>query len=98
MKISEKGELALLEIVRKQFTNTSPRVVLGIGDDAAVVKTGKNLLLTTDMMVEKVHFDFRWTTPFQLGYKLVSVNVSDIYAMGGKPDFIFLNLALPGKT
>ncbi|OGW28931.1 MAG: thiamine-phosphate kinase [Nitrospirae bacterium GWC2_42_7] len=47
------------------------------------------------MMVENVHFDLRWTTPFQLGFKLVSVNVSDIYAMGGRPSFMLLNLGAP---
>ncbi len=51
------------------------------------------MLLTTDMMVEDVHFDLSWTTPFQLGFKLVSVNVSDIYAMGGKPKFLLLNFS-----
>jgi len=54
------------------------------------------MLLTTDMMVEGVHFDLRWITPFQLGFKLVSVNVSDIYAMGGRPEFMLLDFAAPG--
>ncbi len=74
-----------------------PGLVLGIGDDAAVVRPrGGNLLLTTDMMVEGVHFDRTWITPFQLGFKLVSVNVSDIYAMGGRPDYLLLDFAAPG--
>ncbi len=54
------------------------------------------MLLTTDMMVEGVHFDLKWITPFQLGFKLVSVNVSDIYAMGGRPEFVLLDFAAPG--
>jgi thiamine-monophosphate kinase len=45
------------------------------------------------MMVEGVHFDLSWTTPFQLGFKLVSVNVSDIFAMGGKPEYLLLNFS-----
>jgi thiamine-monophosphate kinase len=100
MNLSEAGELALIEILRKRFRKKPRRLVLGIGDDSAVIRTDKdrNVLLTTDMMVEGVHFDFRWTTPFQLGFKLVSVNVSDIYAMGGKPEFFLLNFAAPGNT
>src|SRR5208282_4686243 len=82
--------------VRKKFSRTVPGLVVGIGDDAAVIKPSKApMLLTTDMMVEGVHFDLRWTTPFQLGFKLVSVNVSDIYAMGGRPRFLLLNFAAP---
>jgi thiamine-monophosphate kinase len=94
MRLSEAGELSLLGILRKRFGNRTAHVLTGIGDDCAVVRpTGKNLLLTTDMMVEGVHFDMRWTTPFQLGFKLVSANVSDVYAMGGKPEFLLLNFA-----
>ncbi len=95
MKLSEVGELSLLGILRKRFgRKVAPGVLAGIGDDCAVVRpAGRNLLLTTDMMVEGVHFDMRWTTPFQLGFKLVSVNVSDVYAMGGRPEFILLNFS-----
>jgi len=96
MNLSEVGEIPLLEAVRKKFSRTVPGLVVGIGDDAAVIKPSKApMLLTTDMMVEGVHFDLRWTTSFQLGFKLVSVNVSDIYAMGGRPRFLLLNFAAP---
>jgi thiamine-monophosphate kinase len=104
MKLAEAGELHLVERLKKRFGEDSdgrPKpsaLVLGIGDDAAVIRSGRShILLTTDMMVESVHFDLRWTTMFQLGYKLVSVNVSDIYAMGGKPDHLLLNFAGPGS-
>jgi thiamine-monophosphate kinase len=56
------------------------------------------MLVTTDMMVERVHFDLRFITPYQLGFKLISVNVSDIYAMGGQPAYVLLNIALTGNT
>ncbi len=52
------------------------------------------LLVTTDMMIERVHFDLHFITPYQLGFKLISVNVSDIYAMGGQPAYVLLNIAL----
>jgi thiamine-monophosphate kinase len=94
MRLSEVGELSLLRILQKRFGKRVPHVLAGIGDDCAVVRpAGKNLLLTTDMMIEGVHFDMRWTTPFQLGFKLVSANVSDIYAMGGRPQFLLLNFS-----
>lgn len=94
MKLSDTGELSLLEMLRKRFGKKSRAVRLGIGDDSAVIcPKNSNLLLTTDMMVEDVHFDLVWTTPFQLGFKLVSVNISDIFAMGGDPKFLLLNFS-----
>lgn len=97
MKLCDEGELSLLDRLRKRFGKRAPGLVLGIGDDSAVIRPRyKNMLLTTDMMVEGVHFDLSWITPFQLGFKLVSVNVSDIYAMGGRPEFLLLDFAAPG--
>ncbi len=99
MKLSQIGELSLLEQIRKTFFKKSKDILVGIGDDAAVVKpVDKYLLATTDMMVEGVHFDLRFITPYQLGFKLVSVNVSDIYAMGGEPFYLLLNIAANRNT
>lgn len=99
MKLSQVGELSLLEKVRSGFTKKSKAVVTGIGDDAAVLRPrGKNLLVTTDMMLEGVHFDLRLITPFQLGFKIISVNVSDIYAMAGRPCFALLGIAAAKST
>jgi thiamine-monophosphate kinase len=99
MNLSQIGELPLLEQIRKTFEKHSSHVLVGIGDDAALIKPeNENLLVTTDMMVEGVHFDLSFMTPCQLGFKLVSVNVSDIYAMGGKPKFILLNVAMNKST
>jgi len=99
MKLSQIGELPLLEQIRKRFKKLPPHVLIGIGDDAALIKPeNENLLVTTDMMVEGVHFDLSFMTPCQLGFKLVSVNVSDIYAMGGEPKFILLTLAMNKRT
>lgn len=97
--ISDFGELYLLDHIRKHFASELPDVLVGIGDDAAVIQAGRgDLLATTDMMVEGVHFDLRFITPYQLGFKLISVNVSDIYAMGGTPRHVLLTIALPGST
>ncbi len=99
MKLSEVGEIALLEQIKKQFSEKSKNILIGIGDDASVLKPfKKNLLVTTDMMIEGIHFDLRFITPFQLAFKLISVNISDIYAMGGQPDSILLNIALKKET
>jgi len=94
-KLSQIGELPLLEQIRKDFSKKSKNVLVGIGDDAAVVEPiNKYLLATTDMMVEGIHFDLRFVTSYQLGFKLISVNVSDICAMGGEPYYLLLNIAI----
>ena len=99
MKLSQTGEQALLESIRKSFTRRSPRILHGIGDDAAVLKPSSGyLFVTTDMMVEGVHFNLRFITPYQLGFKLVAVNVSDMYAMGCTPRYLLLNIGLHKKT
>jgi thiamine-monophosphate kinase len=99
MRLSEIGELSLLEAIRDKFKKKTKEIIVGIGDDAAVTKPkGKKLLFTTDMMVEGIHFDLRFTSPYQLGFKLVSVNVSDIYAMGGMPQYLLLNIAMNKNT
>lgn len=99
MRLREIGELPLLERIRARFSVKSGSVLAGMGDDAAILKgDSRKLLATTDMMVEGVHFDLGFTTPYQAGFKLVSANVSDIYAMGGKPRFALLALAAPEDT
>lgn len=99
MRLDATGELSLLKRIRNRFNARAKDIVAGIGDDSAVVVPGKgSLLLTTDMMIEGVHFDLGYVTFFQLGFKIVSVNVSDIYAMGGKPRFVLIDLAAAGKT
>lgn len=99
MKLSQIGELSLIKNIRQQFKKKSKSVIVGIGDDAAVIRPAdKDLLVTTDMMVEGVHFDPTFITPYQLGFKIVSVNVSDIYAMGGRPEYVLLNIAVNKDT
>jgi thiamine-monophosphate kinase len=99
MRLSQAGELSLLEKIRDGFPDRARAVITGIGDDSAVLRSGPGkLLATSDMMVEGVHFDLGLITPRQLGFKLISANVSDIYAMGGRPRFALLDIAATGDT
>ena len=97
MKLSELGELALLEEIKKRFP-PGEDVLLGIGDDTAVIRAEDKLLITTDTITEDVHFSLKLFTPYQIGYRLVASNVSDIYAMAGRPAFMLLNLTVPPET
>jgi thiamine-monophosphate kinase len=69
---------------------------VGIGDDTAWVtnKFGSSLI-TADLLIERIHFDLKWTSLFDLGYKTLAVNLSDIAAMGGTPAYLILSLAMP---
>ena len=95
MRLSELGEFGLIERIRK----TIPKgrgVRLGIGDDAAWVESRKNsLLITSDLLIEGVHFDLRWVSFYGLGYKTLAVNLSDIAAMGGCPAYLILSIGFP---
>ncbi|MDP3765461.1 MAG: thiamine-phosphate kinase [Nanoarchaeota archaeon] len=98
MKIkSIGGEVGLIERIRKKVKLYSNEVVVGIGDDAAVLKYDKNnyFLFTTDMLVENDHFSLKYSTPEQIGMKAIEQNVSDIAAMGGIPKHAVISLALP---
>jgi thiamine-monophosphate kinase len=95
MKLSRLGEFGLIERVRRTASK-GRGVSLGIGDDAAWVKTRSgSCLLTADLLIEGVHFDLKWTSLYALGYKTLAVNMSDIAAMGGIPAYLLLSLGLP---
>jgi len=91
------GEFALIDRIRKMLPPVSGPVKRGIGDDAAVIcpPGGEALLVTTDMLVEGIHFDCSFISAADLGYKSLAVNLSDIAAMGGLPTCCFLGLGLP---
>lgn len=94
--LPELGEFGLIDIISRKVP-AAPTVSVGIGDDAAAFQwhNGTIGLVTTDMLVESVHFDLRFSDPVRLGRKSLAVNLSDIAAMGGKPSCFLLSLALP---
>ncbi|MFC2048807.1 thiamine-phosphate kinase [Elusimicrobiota bacterium] len=97
--ISEIGEFGFISDIRKNLKYNSRNIVVGNGDDCAVLKYGNKLLLfTTDSIVEDIHFKKDWFTPLQIGKKAVEINVSDIAAMGGKPKYMLVSLFLPKNT
>jgi thiamine-monophosphate kinase len=98
LEINQLGEFGLIDRIRRKFSLSNSSSIVGIGDDAAVIDAGKHfLLLTTDMLVEGIHFDLAYTPIHHLGYKAVAVNVSDIAAMNGKPEQITVSIALSNR-
>jgi thiamine-monophosphate kinase len=93
MKIKDIGEFGLIDRITKKPKNKD--ILVGIGDDAAVVKTKGLQVLTTDCLVESDHFRTEWFTPKQIGMKAIEINVSDIAAMGAVPKYVLVSLALP---
>lgn len=99
MELKQLGEFALIDLIKKNTIKNGENVVIGIGDDAAVLIPTPHLLqlITTDMLVENVHFDLRTSSARQLGYKAIAVNLSDIAAMGGVPRHVVVSIALPNS-
>lgn len=97
LTVGECGEFSLIDRISNLLPPVKGPVKLGIGDDAAVIsQPGKEaLLVTTDMLVEGVHFDCSFISAADLGFKSMAVNLSDIAAMGGIPACCFLGLGLP---
>ncbi len=105
MTLSELGEFGLIDLIRTASTRYQDpgrtpwrEMLLGIGDDAAAWQGGNRIqLATTDTLVQSVHFDLGAITWEELGWKALAVNLSDIAAMGGVPEYALLSLALPAE-
>ncbi len=99
MKLHRLEEKELIEAIRKEFFTQQANLELGIGDDAAVIKTGKtSLVITKDLLLEDIHFLRRLHPPRLLGRKSLNVNLSDLAAMGAKPKYALLGLGIPVGT
>lgn len=97
-EIASLGEFGLIEHLTKNIDLQNASSILGVGDDAAVIDPlGKQIVITTDLLVESVHFDLMYTPLKHLGYKSVVVNVSDVYAMNASPTHITLSIAISNR-
>src|SRR5687767_3271510 len=97
-EISQLGEFGLIDRIREKFALVNSTSLMGIGVDAAVIEAkDDNILISTDMLVEGIHFDLSYMPIHHLGYKAVAVNVSDIAAMNGKAEQITVSLALSNR-
>ncbi|MBP7183929.1 MAG: thiamine-phosphate kinase [Saprospiraceae bacterium] len=99
-EVNTLGEFGLIDLLTKDLNqNLSASTIKGIGDDAAVIDTSENkkVLISTDMLVEGIHFDLMYSPLKHLGYKAVVVNLSDIYAMNGTPTHITVSIALSNR-
>lgn len=98
-EIADLGEFGLIEHLTKNFEIQNASTVLGVGDDAAVIDHfGKQTVITTDLLLEGVHFDLMYTPLRHLGYKSVMVNLSDIYAMNATPTQITISIGISNRV
>lgn len=96
--LTRLGEFGLIDHITKSVELTQETTNKGIGDDAAVLDfSGKKTLLSTDLLLEGIHFDLRYVPLKHLGYKAVQVNLSDIYAMNGMASQITFSIGLSSK-
>jgi thiamine-monophosphate kinase len=100
MQIERLGEFGLIHRIEKKFRTNNSSIIMGMGDDAAVINPsrGKFLLFSTDTLREDIHFRKDYSSFYDIGWKSVAVSISDIAAMGGTPRYLLLSLAIPGKT
>ena len=97
-EIASLGEFGLIEHLTKNAETQNASTILGVGDDAAVIDHfGKQTVITTDLLLEGIHFDLMYTPLKHLGYKAVVVNLSDIYAMNATPTHITLSIGISNR-
>ncbi|WP_295648142.1 thiamine-phosphate kinase [uncultured Mucilaginibacter sp.] len=97
-EIAQLGEFGLIDLLTKSITLTQPSTIKGAGDDAAVLDfKDKKVLVSTDMLLEGIHFDLAYTPLKHLGYKAIQVNLSDIYAMNGTASQVTVSLGFSSK-
>ena len=96
-RLSNLGEIHLIQTLPRQFSTQGFRPTVGTGDDAAVLSPtpGQQVVLSTDLLIEDIHFTRKTATFYDIGYKAAAANLSDIAAMGAKPTAIFVAIALP---
>ncbi len=97
-ELSSIGEFGLIEHIQQQFSIHNASSLKGIGDDAAIISAGEeSIVISTDMLMEGVHFDLSYMPLQHLGYKAVAVNISDIAAMNARPEQIVISLGISNR-
>jgi thiamine-monophosphate kinase len=93
MKLSQVGEFGLIELLAQKIGKPSRKVIVGIGDDTAVIRSRAGYqLITTDTLIENIHFKLKTISFFDLGYKALAINISDIISMGGLPTYALVTI------
>ena len=95
--LSSIGEFGLINRIKSNFDLKNSSSILGIGDDAAVIDNKNKTIVSTDMLVENIHFNLMYVPLKHLGYKSVVVNLSDIFAMNAKPEQITVSLSVSNR-
>ena len=88
MNFNEEQVISEISSIFSPLNQKNPRVIVGIGDDAAVVATDKHSVITTDMAIEDVHFNREWSTAYEIGSKITVANLADVYAIPRAISFI----------
>jgi thiamine-monophosphate kinase len=92
------SERELIKNIAEIFAATNPAVLVGIGDDAALLARPENhIVVTTDMAVQDVHFKLDWSSSEEIGRKVAAANLADIFAMGGKPKYLTVAMSATGN-
>ena len=90
------SENEVIEVLAQVFASSDPRVIVGIGDDAALVQSLGQQILTTDLAVEGVHFRTEWSSAYEIGKRVAAANVADVISMNGKCDYLLVAASLTG--
>ncbi|CAB4886039.1 unannotated protein [freshwater metagenome] len=97
MNFDEEQVISEITSIFSKSNSSNPQVIVGIGDDAAVVATDQHSVITTDMAIEDIHFKREWSTAYEIGSKVTVANLADIYAMGADPRYLVVALTLTGN-
>jgi thiamine-monophosphate kinase len=91
------SEAEVISVLKNIFATTDPRVLVGIGDDAAVVKGETHQVITTDMAIADIHFKTEWSSAFDIGRKITAANIADVLSMGATCDYLVAAVSLTGE-
>jgi len=97
MNFNEEQVISEISSIFSHSNKSNPAVIVGIGDDAAVVTTDHHSVITTDMAIEGVHFKREWSSAYEIGSKITVANLADVYAMGADPRYLVIALTLTGN-